>query len=145
MAFPLCFWHHHLAVLYFSTECGLCNSGIIPKYHCNILTENKVLTEIMRYSTPEIHLRWSLKKMLEIVAKGSLVGIDIDESGTTKQMHTLFTRRIIADIVVQLLVCALSLGGGEHTVLKLEINDSNQDIKNLFRVNFNEVSVVTPR
>ena len=83
--------------------------------------------------------------MLETVAKGSPVGIDIllDESGTTKQMHTLFTRRIFADIVVQL--CALSLGGGEHTVLKLEINDSNQDIKNLFRVNFNEVSVVTPR
>ena len=35
--------------------------------------------------------------------------------------------------------------GGEPKVWKLEINDSNQDIKNLFHVNFNDVSVVTPR
>ena len=45
-------------------------------------------------------------------------------------------------MMVQL--CASLFDSGEHKVWKLEINDSGEDIKNLFHVNFNNVAIVTP-
>ena len=41
-------------------------------------------------------------------------------------------------------LCVSLFDSGEHKVWKLEINDSSEDIKNLFHLNFNDVVSVSP-
>ena len=47
--------------------------------------------------------------------------------------------------VVMLHLCVSLFDSGEHKVWKLEINDSAEDIKNLFHANFNNAAIVTPQ
>ena len=42
-------------------------------------------------------------------------------------------------------LCVSLFDSGEHKVWKLEINDSAEDINNLFHVNFNNAMIVTPQ
>ena len=42
-------------------------------------------------------------------------------------------------------LCVSLFDSGEHKVWKLEINDSAEDIKNLFHANFNNAAIVTPQ
>ena len=46
---------------------------------------------------------------------------------------------------MMLQLCAPLFDSGEHKVWKLEINDSAEDIKNLFHVNFNNAAIVSPQ
>ena len=106
--------------------------------HCFSITLFRTLDEKVYNKKKQNVLNQSNMRIVSTLLKQ----VSIQITNIKVQMPSLFKRRIFA-VVIQL--CFSLLGGDEHTVLKFEINDSNQDIQNLFHVNFNDLSVVTPR